>query len=80
MQCPLLYIVIKRGVVGRTIFSNLQLVRDTLDMIHLKNEPGILVTLEQEKAFDRVDHEFLMHTLRKFGFGPDFSQWVYFSQ
>ena len=64
------------GVVGRTIFSNLQLIRDTLDMIDKTDEPGILVTLDQEKAFDRVDHEFLMRTLAKFGFGPSFCHWV----
>ena len=64
------------GVVGRSIFSNLQLIRDTLDMIDKTDEPGILVTLDQEKAFDRVDHEFLMRTLAKFGFGPSFCHWV----
>ena len=64
------------GVVGRSIFSNLQLIRDTLDMIDKTNESGILVTLDQEKAFDRVDHSFLMCTLVKFGFGPSFCKWV----
>ena len=64
------------GVVGRTIFSNLQLILDTLDMIDLKNESGILVTLDQEKAFDRVDHDFLMRTICKFDFGSDFCRWV----
>ena len=64
------------GVVGRSIFSNLQLIRDILDMIDKTDEPGILVTLDQEKAFDRVDHEFLMRTLAKFGFGPSFCRWV----
>ena len=64
------------GVVGRTIFSNLQLVRDTLDMINKTNETGILLSLDQEKAFDRVDHAFLIRTLTKFGFGPSFCQWV----
>ena len=64
------------GVVGRSIFSNLQLIRDTLDMIDKTDEPGILVTLDQEKAFDRVDHEFLIRTLAKFGFGPSFCHWV----
>lgn len=64
------------GVPGRTIFSNLQLVRDVLDMIDKTYEAGILVTLDQEKAFDRVDHDFLLRTLSKFGFGPVFCQWV----
>ena len=64
------------SVPGRSIFSNLQLVRDVLDMIDKTNETGILITLDQEKAFDRVDHEFLMRVLRKFGFGPMFCGWV----
>lgn len=64
------------GVPGRSIFSNLQLVRDILDMINKTDETGILVTLDQEKAFDCVDHEFLARTLAKLGFGPSFCQWV----
>lgn len=64
------------SVPGRTILSNLQLIRDVLDMIDKTNETGILVTLDQDKAFDRVDHEFLMRVLSKFGFGPTFCGWV----
>lgn len=64
------------SVPGRSIFSNLQLVRAVLDTIDKTNETGILVTLDQEKAFDRVDHEFLMRVLSKFGFGPSFCGWV----
>ena len=60
------------SVVGRSIFSNLHLIRDTLDMINKTDETGILVTLDQMKAFDRVDHDFLMRVLTKFGFGPSF--------
>ena len=64
------------GVLGRTIFSNLQLVRDVLDFIDKTDEPAILVTLDQEKAFDRVDHEFMLRVSCKFGFGPSFCHWV----
>ena len=63
------------GVMGRSIFSNLQLNRDILDMIDMTDETGILVTLDQEKAFDRLDHGFLMRVLSKFGFGPSFHGW-----
>lgn len=45
-------------------------------MIDKTNETGILVTLDQEKAFDRINHNFLMRTLSKFGFGPMFCRWV----
>ena len=64
------------SVPGRSIFSNLHLARDVLDMIDKTDETGSLVTLDQEKAFDRVDLEFLMRTLAKFDFGPIFCQWV----
>ena len=64
------------SVVGRSIFSNLHLIRDTLDMINKTDETGILVTLDQMKAFDGVDHDFLMRVLAKFGFGPSFCRWV----
>ena len=64
------------GVLGRSIFSNLHLVRDVLDYIDKTNKPAILVTLDQEKAFDCVDHEFMLRVLKKFGSGPSFCHWV----
>ena len=64
------------GVLGCSIFSNLHLVRDALDFIDKTNDPAILLTLDQEKAFDRVDHEFMLRVLHKFGFGPSFCHWV----
>ena len=76
---PVMHSIVHRdqtcGVVGRSIFSNLQLIRDTLDMICKTDETGILITLDQEKAFDRVDHSFLMRVLSSFGFGPSFCKW-----
>ena len=40
------------SVVGRSIYSNLHLIRDTLDMMNKTDETGILVTFDQMKAFD----------------------------
>lgn len=39
------------GVVGRSIFSNLQLIRDTLEMIDQTDETGILNHLGSGKSF-----------------------------
>ena len=64
------------SVPSRTIFDNLFLLRDTLDYVNITNEPGILLSLDQEKAFDRVDRSFLMDTLQRFGFGPFFRRWI----
>ena len=60
------------SIPGRTIFSNLTLLRDTLAFIERTKETGILISLDQEKAFDRVDRSFLLNLLELFGFGPWF--------
>ena len=56
--------------------NNIWLVRDLIDYSNEVREPGILVSLDFEKAFDRVNHDFLFRTLDKFGFGPNFSNWI----
>ena len=65
------------SVPGRSITSNVTLLRDVLDYIERTNEPGILVSLDQEKAFDRVNHSFLFRLLEQLGFGPSFIRWVH---
>ena len=60
------------SVPGRTISSNLILLRDCLDYIERTGETAILVSLDQEKAFDRVNRSFLLTLLEHFGFGPSF--------
>ena len=40
------------------------------------DEEGILFSSDIEKAFDSVDHTLIFITLKKFGFGPDFIQWI----
>ena len=34
------------------------------------------VSLDQEKAFDRVNRSFLLNLLVSVGFGPDFCRWI----
>ena len=64
------------SVPGRRITSNLHVLRDVLDYIDRTNETGILVSLDQEKAFDRVNRTFLSNLLSRFGFGPSFCFWI----
>ena len=65
------------SVLHRSIFSNLTLLRDTLHFINRSGETGILISLDQERAFDRVDRTFLMNLLNLFCFGPSFWNWIF---
>ena len=64
------------GVPDCCIFENLFLMRDTIDYVRAKNLSAAIVSLDQEKAFDRVNHRFLQQVLKRFNFGPDFRRWV----
>ena len=64
------------GVPSRSIFENLFLLRDTIDFVRRKNLSAAVISLDQEKAFDRVNHTFLQRVLERFNFGPSFRRWV----
>ncbi|KAL6476340.1 hypothetical protein MHYP_G00148500 [Metynnis hypsauchen] len=64
------------GVPGRSATWNLHLIRDAISWAGDRNVPLALVSLDQEKAFDRVDHSFLEKVLMTLGFGPNFLRWL----
>ena len=41
---------------GRTIIENLQLHRDIISYANINNLEASIITLDQEKVFDRVDN------------------------
>ena len=63
-------------VKGRYIGESVRLLNDILEYTDNNKIEAILFSADFEKAFDSVDHTFLLATLIEFGFGPDFVQWV----
>ena len=49
-----------------------RLISNILDISGKLNIDGYLVTVNIEKAFDSLDHGFLLVVLKKFGFGNNF--------
>ena len=59
-------------VPGRLISDNVLLIRDVMAVSRTLGLGTGLISLDQEKAFDRVEHLYLWRTLEAFGFGPGF--------
>ena len=60
---------------ARSIQDNLHLIREILEGIEDDTEAA-LISLDQSKAFDRVDHRFVATVLETAGFKPEFCRWV----
>ena len=63
---------IKRRLIG----ENVALLRDVTIAAKELNLPVAILSLDQEKVFDRVDWGFLLTTLHHMGFGQSFIKWV----
>lgn len=61
---------------NRSIFDNIALIRDVLDASELLGMKCGLISLDQEKAFDRVEHLYLWNTLEAFGISPKFTSFI----
>ena len=55
------------SIPNRTIFNNLFLIRDMITYTKHKNNHLYLLQIDQEKAFDKIDRNFLYKTLEKIG-------------
>ena len=52
------------------------MIADIIEITDIFNKEGFLVTMDIEKAFDSLDHTFLISVLQKFGFGNNFVKWI----
>jgi len=68
--------VSQSAVYGRKIDQTVHMIRDLIDIANKDDESAAFIFLDQEKAFDRVNHEFLYKAMEAFGIGETFIQWV----
>ena len=64
------------GVKGRNPIVNNRLLQDIVDDLNHRGIGGAVLSLDQEKAFDRVDWSYLLRVLRCMNFGESFCQWI----
>ena len=64
------------AVDGRKIDNTVHMLRDLIQLANIEDLPSAFIFLGQEKAFDRVNHDFLYKTMKAFGIGPAFIRWV----
>ena len=63
-------------VKGRNIGESIRLIDDLMNYAVQENLDGLIFAADIEKAFDSVDHKFIFASLEKYGFGPNFIQWI----
>ena len=61
---------------NRFISEGSRLISDIIEITDLLQIEGILLTVDIEKAFDSVNHLFLISAFDKYGFKKDFIRWT----
>ena len=64
------------AVDGRKIDNTIHLLRDFIQLANNENLESAFIFLDQEKAFDRLNYEFLYKAMKAFGIGPAFIHWI----
>jgi hypothetical protein len=73
---PLIAIEQTYAVKGRSIISNTSIIRDMILHANSSQTPLAVISLDQEKAFDSISHDFLFAILKSINLGPNFMNWI----
>ena len=63
-------------VENRFIGESGRLIADILETCDREKLEGLLLAIDIEKAFDSLEHDFLIAVLEKYGFGGEFLNWI----
>ena len=66
----------KAYIEGRQITESVRLTQDVIEYVDENNLPGAIISLDQKKAYDRVEWGYLKACFKKIGFGPKFCNWI----
>ena len=61
---------------GRFTGKSIRVINDLIEHIDMEDEEGILFSTDIKKAFNSVDHNFLFATLKRYGFGTKFVNFI----
>jgi predicted secreted Zn-dependent protease len=61
---------------GRYILEGVVILHETIHELHRKKEKGIILKLDFEKAYDKVNWDFLQQVLRMKGFSDKWCHWI----
>ena len=61
---------------GRYIGENVRLISDIMEQPQANNTPGILISVDFNKAFDSLEWSYIQSALRKFNFGDSLRKWI----
>jgi hypothetical protein len=64
------------AVPGRSVLNNMSSIRDIMAYYRETNRDLYILTVDQAKAFDKIEHCSLHDVIDKFGFGDCFKRWI----
>ena len=63
-------------VEGRQILDAALIANEVIDSLLKRKESGVLCKLDLEKAYDRINWDFLLSVMQKMGFGEKWVGWI----